>query len=83
MRNKIITNLKSLDCDPNSDSESSIDDDEESYINLIMEKMKSSNQEIDEVNMDCTDETGMRIANTMILSYYYSCMIMSVLMGRN
>ena len=50
--------MKVLDLEIDSDFESSIDDDEESFEILTMEEMQSSNTKVDEINMDCTDDTG-------------------------
>ena len=52
--------FKTLDCDTGcaSDSESSIDDDEDSY-QAMMENSRSENLDDDEINMDCTSgDTG-------------------------
>ena len=52
--------FKTLDCDTGcvSDSESSIDDDEDSY-QAMMENSRSEHLDDDEINMDCTSgDTG-------------------------
>ena len=52
--------FKTLDCDTGcvSDSESSIDDDEDSY-QAMMENSRSENLDDDEIHMDCTSgDTG-------------------------
>ena len=41
-----------------SDSESSIDDDEESFLNSRMEEMQSTSEGNEEVDMDFTEDTG-------------------------
>ena len=50
--------MKVLDFEIESDFESSIDDDEESFEILTMEEMQPSNPDVDEINMDCTADTG-------------------------
>lgn len=49
--------MKFLDFEIDSDIESSIDDDEESFEILTMNEMESSNPKVDEINMDCADDT--------------------------
>ena len=58
--------FKTLDCDIEcqSDSESSIDDDEDSY-QAMMEDSRSENLDDDEIKMDCTSGDTGRI-NTYI-----------------
>ena len=53
--------MKILDSEIESDFESSIDDDEESFESLAMEELNSSNPEVDEINMDCKDDIGKNL----------------------
>lgn len=49
-----------FDVASSSDSESSIDDDEESFLNLRMEEIKSTSGGNEEVGMDFTEDTGKK-----------------------